>query len=78
MSERDMILSFFNEASQEELTRVPGCSKKKSEVIMEERPFKNWEDLVRNACIVKRPCCWFMLLEKNLLEKMFKMYIRSR
>lgn len=45
-SETDNFLQFFDEATLEELTAMPGCSKKKALVIMELRPFKTWENLV--------------------------------
>ncbi|KAI8498571.1 ATP-dependent helicase smarcad1 [Branchiostoma belcheri] len=35
-----------SDATLEELTTVPGCSKKKAEVIMAARPFRNWKDIV--------------------------------
>ncbi|XP_078699109.1 SWI/SNF-related matrix-associated actin-dependent regulator of chromatin subfamily A containing DEAD/H box 1-like [Branchiostoma floridae x Branchiostoma belcheri] len=40
------LLSLFSDATLEELTTVPGCSKKKAEVIMAARPFRNWKDIV--------------------------------
>ncbi|CAG5131476.1 unnamed protein product, partial [Candidula unifasciata] len=46
-SETDNYLQFFEEATVEELTAMPGCSKKKAEVIMGLRPFKTWENLIQ-------------------------------
>ncbi|XP_035685571.1 SWI/SNF-related matrix-associated actin-dependent regulator of chromatin subfamily A containing DEAD/H box 1-like [Branchiostoma floridae] len=40
------LLSLFSESTLEELMTVPGCSKKKAEVIMAARPFKNWKNIV--------------------------------
>lgn len=39
------ILSFLQEASQDELTLIPGCSLKKAQKIAELRPFNSWEAL---------------------------------
>lgn len=43
---KEVIVSFFNDASVEELMTLPGCSKKKSEIIFSSRPFDGWESLV--------------------------------
>lgn len=43
---KEVILSFFNDASLEELMTTPGCSKKKSDIIVGLRPFDTWETLV--------------------------------
>lgn len=43
---RAMVLEFFNESSVIELSNLPGCSKKKAEVIVQNRPFQDWVDLV--------------------------------
>ncbi|CAL1534122.1 unnamed protein product [Lymnaea stagnalis] len=45
-SETDNFLQFFQEATIEELTAMPGCSKKKAEAIMSLRPFKSWQHLI--------------------------------
>ncbi|XP_059154555.1 SWI/SNF-related matrix-associated actin-dependent regulator of chromatin subfamily A containing DEAD/H box 1A-like isoform X2 [Physella acuta] len=45
-SETDNFLQFFEEATVEELTAMPGCSKKKAEVIISLRPFKTWQKLL--------------------------------
>ncbi|KAH9504929.1 ATP-dependent helicase smarcad1 [Bulinus truncatus] len=45
-SETDNFLQFFQEATSEELTAMPGCSKKKAELIIGLRPFANWEGLL--------------------------------
>ncbi|KAK3583927.1 hypothetical protein CHS0354_033713 [Potamilus streckersoni] len=52
-SERDVILSFFEESTQEELATMPGCSKKKAELIISLRPFKSWETLVNKFTTTK-------------------------
>lgn len=46
------ILSFFQTASVDELTLIAGCSLKKAQKITELRPFKKWEDLVRELSIL--------------------------
>ncbi|KAL5010230.1 hypothetical protein ScPMuIL_012535 [Solemya velum] len=43
--EKLMMLSFFQEATKEELMSCPGCSKKKAELIMSQRPFETWDEL---------------------------------
>ncbi|GFO08557.1 swi/snf-related matrix-associated actin-dependent regulator of chromatin subfamily a containing dead/h box 1-like [Plakobranchus ocellatus] len=45
-SDTDNFLQLFEEATKEELTAMPGCSKKKAELIISLRPFKTWENLV--------------------------------
>ncbi|XP_071112881.1 SWI/SNF-related matrix-associated actin-dependent regulator of chromatin subfamily A containing DEAD/H box 1 homolog [Haliotis cracherodii] len=47
MGQTEMILSFFEEATVEELTTVPGCSRKKAELIVTQRPFSSWDSLVQ-------------------------------
>lgn len=44
---KTQILEFFQEASVDELSLIAGCSVKKAHKIVELRPFKTWEDLVR-------------------------------
>lgn len=43
---RASVLNFFQEATSEELISVPGCSKKKVDIILSLRPFTGWVDLV--------------------------------
>ncbi|KAB7507472.1 Actin-dependent regulator of chromatin subfamily A [Armadillidium nasatum] len=43
---RNMVLEFFNESPTSELGCLPGCSKKKADVIISLRPYENWRDLV--------------------------------
>jgi len=45
-SGKNVILEFFQEATLEELMATPGCSRKKSELIIEQRPFNTWTDMV--------------------------------
>jgi DNA uptake protein ComE-like DNA-binding protein len=42
----ELILTFFNTATTDELTIMNGCSRKKADLIVEMRPFANWDDLV--------------------------------
>ena len=44
--ERAIILSFFEDATLEELSSMPGVSKKKAEIIMAFKPFTTWANLV--------------------------------
>ncbi|XP_042909421.1 SWI/SNF-related matrix-associated actin-dependent regulator of chromatin subfamily A containing DEAD/H box 1 homolog isoform X2 [Parasteatoda tepidariorum] len=41
------VLRFFQEASFDELSSIPGCSKKKVDAILNLKPFTNWLDLVQ-------------------------------
>ena len=50
---REMVLKFFNESSYKELLSIPTCSKKKADVIAECRPFKDWEDIVKQFRMTK-------------------------
>lgn len=68
-SERGPVLSFFETATVEELSSMPGCSKKKAEVILKMRPFQTWETLVRRSVIFTRQdysgLCIIMIITKN-------------
>ncbi|XP_071512276.1 SWI/SNF-related matrix-associated actin-dependent regulator of chromatin subfamily A containing DEAD/H box 1 homolog isoform X1 [Panulirus ornatus] len=44
--DRQLVLQFFNEASVGELAAIGGCSKKKAEVIVQIRPFRDWAHIV--------------------------------
>ena len=48
-SGKNVILSFFEDATLEELMATPGCSKKKAELIVSHRPFKAWPSMVRRV-----------------------------
>ncbi|KAJ8315230.1 hypothetical protein KUTeg_007380 [Tegillarca granosa] len=52
-SQKEIILSFFEESTLEELMGTPGCSKKKAELIMSCRPFETWERLVEKFMTTK-------------------------
>ena len=52
---KEVILSFFNDASLEELMVTPGCSKKKSEIILNLRPFESWDALVCRGSLCRIP-----------------------
>ncbi|KAL8560185.1 hypothetical protein ACOMHN_021679 [Nucella lapillus] len=45
-SRQELILSFLEEATLGELTVLPGCSRKKAEILVELRPFGSWENLM--------------------------------
>lgn len=45
-TEREKILSFFDEATADELSATPGCSKKRAEIIISLRPFNTWNKLI--------------------------------
>ncbi|KAK4475667.1 hypothetical protein MN116_000936 [Schistosoma mekongi] len=59
--ERRHLLSFFNDAVMEELTLMPGCSRKTAQAIINMRPFKNTKDLVAQLSGVRH-------LSSNLYE----------
>lgn len=44
-TEQNIILSFFEDATVEELMGIPGCSKKKAELIISLRPFETYDNL---------------------------------
>ncbi|KAH3718708.1 hypothetical protein DPMN_061514 [Dreissena polymorpha] len=48
-SGKNVILSFFEDATLEELMATPGCSKKKSELIVSQRPFNTWTNMVSTS-----------------------------
>ncbi|WAR07391.1 SMRCD-like protein [Mya arenaria] len=52
-SGKSVILKFFEEATLEELMATPGCSKKKSELIVSHRPLKTWENMLETFLTVK-------------------------
>jgi SWI/SNF-related matrix-associated actin-dependent regulator 1 of chromatin subfamily A len=44
--QRKEVFDFFNNANVGELTCIKSCSLKKAEIIVENRPYRNWEELV--------------------------------
>lgn len=44
--QRKEVFDFFNNANLYELTCIKACSTKKAEIIIENRPYRNWEELV--------------------------------
>uniref|UniRef100_A0A0K2U565 SWI/SNF-related matrix-associated actin-dependent regulator of chromatin subfamily A containing DEAD/H box 1 homolog n=1 Tax=Lepeophtheirus salmonis TaxID=72036 RepID=A0A0K2U565_LEPSM len=46
-ADRTKVLDFFNTGALPEILGIQGCSKKKAEGIVDLRPYKDWEDLVR-------------------------------
>ena len=49
-----MVRTFYNEATVHELNAVPGCSKKKVDIILGVRPFEDWNDLVSSLVNIIR------------------------
>ena len=45
-AENKPLVDFFNDATEEELVSMPNCSKKKADILLNIRPFDDWEDLV--------------------------------
>ncbi|KAG5675813.1 hypothetical protein PVAND_005684 [Polypedilum vanderplanki] len=44
--QRKEVFDFFNNANVGELTCIKACSLKKAEILIENRPYRNWEELV--------------------------------
>ncbi|XP_066976511.1 SWI/SNF-related matrix-associated actin-dependent regulator of chromatin subfamily A containing DEAD/H box 1 homolog isoform X1 [Macrobrachium rosenbergii] len=44
--DRALVLSFFNDGTVGELSAISGCNKKKAELIIQNRPFADWQDIV--------------------------------
>lgn len=44
--QRKEVFDFFNNATLAELTCIRACSMKKAEIIVENRPYRNWDELV--------------------------------
>jgi len=44
--QRKEVFEFFNTANVAELTCIRSCSAKKADIIIENRPYRNWEELV--------------------------------
>ncbi|CAH1227711.1 SMARCAD1 [Branchiostoma lanceolatum] len=63
------LLSLFSDATLEELMTVPGCSKKKAEVIMAARPFKGWKDIVEKFSTTTGLSCTILWSGQVLLKE---------
>ncbi|XP_076445086.1 SWI/SNF-related matrix-associated actin-dependent regulator of chromatin subfamily A containing DEAD/H box 1B-like [Babylonia areolata] len=48
-SRQELILSFLEEATLAELTVLPGCSRKKAEILVDLRPFGSWDNLIEKV-----------------------------
>lgn len=75
--QRKEVYDFFNNANIGELTRIKACSTKKAELIIENRPYRNWEELV--ARFQDKPLqtdllnnCQEYLDKRNSLKKLMK------
>lgn len=55
--QKKAVLTFFQESSIDELTLIAGCSIKKAMKIAELRPYKRWEDMVRESVCVCTCVC---------------------
>lgn len=74
---RKEVYDFFNNANVGELTAIKACSMKKAELIIENRPYRNWEELV--AKFHEKPLqtellnnCQEYLDKRNSLKKLMK------
>lgn len=75
--QRKEVFEFFNNANVGELTCVKACSLKKAEIIVENRPYRNWEELV--AKCKEKPLqtdllnnCQEFIDKRNNLKKLIK------
>lgn len=65
---RRAVTEFFDTATLNELSAVPGCTKKKAEVIMQNRPYKTWKALVDKMETVKGMSPTLLNGAKNVLH----------
>lgn len=75
--QRKEVYDFFNNANIGELTSVKSCSMKKAEIIVENRPYRSWEELVGK--FQEKPLhtdllnnCQEYLDKRNSLKKLMK------
>jgi SWI/SNF-related matrix-associated actin-dependent regulator of chromatin subfamily A containing DEAD/H box 1 len=75
--QRKEVYDFFNNANIGELTSIKACSMKKAEIITENRPYRNWEELVTK--FQEKPLqtdllnnCQEYLDKRNSLKKLMK------
>jgi SWI/SNF-related matrix-associated actin-dependent regulator of chromatin subfamily A containing DEAD/H box 1 len=75
--QRKEVYDFFNTANIGELTSIKACSMKKAELIVENRPYRNWEELVGR--FQEKPLqtdllnnCQEYLDKRNSLKKLMK------
>lgn len=75
--QRKEVWEFFNNANIGELTSIKSCSLKKAEIIIENRPYRNWEELVIKFQV--KPLqpellnnCQEYLDKRNSLKKLMK------
>lgn len=75
--QRKEVYDFFNNANVGELTSIKSCSLKKAEIIIENRPYRNWEELVSK--FQEKPLqtdllnnCQEYLDKRNSLKKLMK------
>lgn len=45
--QKEVIMEFLNNSSQEELSDIPGCSTTKAKLLSQHLPVDKWQDLVR-------------------------------
>lgn len=75
--QRKEVYDFFNNANVGELTSIKSCSLKKAEIIIDNRPYRNWEELVTK--FQDKPLqtdllnhCQEYLDKRNSLKKLMK------
>lgn len=62
------ITEFFDNASLNELLAIPGCSRKKAEAVLENRPYQTWKTLVFKFETCKNLSPALLNSSKNLLH----------
>lgn len=62
------ITEFFDNASLNELLAIPGCSRKKADAILENRPYETWKNLVFKFETCKNLAPTLLNSSKNLLH----------
>ncbi|XP_050026616.1 SWI/SNF-related matrix-associated actin-dependent regulator of chromatin subfamily A containing DEAD/H box 1B [Dermacentor andersoni] len=62
------ITEFFDNASFNELLAIPGCSRKKVEAVLENRPYETWKNLVYKFETCKNLTPTMLNSSKNLLH----------
>lgn len=75
--QRKEVYDFFNNGNIGEITSIKSCSLKKAEIIIENRPYRNWEELVGK--FQEKPLhtdllnnCQEYLDKRNSLKKLMK------
>ncbi|XP_064119828.1 SWI/SNF-related matrix-associated actin-dependent regulator of chromatin subfamily A containing DEAD/H box 1 homolog isoform X2 [Macrobrachium nipponense] len=66
--DRALVLSFFNDGTVGELSAISGCNKKKAELIIQNRPFADWQDIVYKFQTMKSVSTELLNQAKSILH----------